>query len=232
MNYVELSNFDYHYLNIGLSGLLELNDKLLFGGTVAIPLGVVPLNFGAGVSYFFSPRYGLGLSSFGYQHIQEDFVQYHRDREPDLFAYTALDYRYISVYNTGVALGLEVRYTNQRVLLHLKVHSGVRFVEPMEFTVNQKRKNSNYIRVIDYTWGRNPNFYLLPAIDLNIHLIRFSNAMIGFRFRSSCELSDRSINYTMDLYEWTESEHLRYFIKSPTHPYLKVDYDLGLSVKW
>lgn len=232
LNYIDAEGFSGNYSYLGFAGSVNLGKRFSGNFLVGMYSDLSPVNYNISASYFPFNSFGIGTSFFGYPQYINEYNQFHWNNDIGMYADLDNNYRQRRMYNLGLAVGPEVRYKTQGFSLNLRLHGGIRWNRIFEDAILQKKINGNLVRIIIYETTSSPNPYLFPELEIGIKLFKVSETNVGFRTRIAAEFSDRTLNYSRTIAEWTIENQTTNFLESPAHIYRKIECDFGFYFQW
>lgn len=232
LNYVYSDKFTGNLAYISFLGYFKFSDSLDLSVNFGMYSDMAPTKNSISIRYFPYKLLGYGISYMGYPQYINEFNQYHWNTDQGLYADLDPNYKQHKMFNYGLALGPEIRYSNSNFSFDFKTHVGLRWFDILDVEILQKAINSNFRRVIHYRTNPSPNLYFYPEINLGLTLFTISKTDVGIRFRSAAEYSKRAINYTRTTYDWVDDEPTVSKVKPRSHRSFIYEFDFSLQLRW
>ncbi len=233
LNYVYRDNFSGNLAYISFMGFFKFSDSLDLSVNIGMYSDLAPTKNSVSIRYFPYKMLGFGISFMGYPQYFNEYNQFHWNTDEGLYADLDPNYRQHRMFNYGLALGSDFRYSyNNRFFVDFRAYAGLRWFDILDVEILQKAINGNFRRVIHYRTSPSPSLYFYPEINLGLKLFTISKTDIGFRFRSAAEFSKRAINYTRTTYDWVADEPTVSKVKPKSHSSSILEVDFGLHLRW
>lgn len=232
LNYVYRDKYTGNLAYISFSGYFKFSDTLDLSVNIGMYSDLAPTKHNFSIRYFPYRILGFGISYMGYPQYVNEFNQYHWNTDQGLYADLDPNYKQHKMFNYGLAIGPEIRYSYSNISVDFRTHVGIRWVDILDVEILQKAINGNFRRVIHYRTDPSPNLYFYPEINLGLKLFTISKTDIGIRFRSAAEYSKRAISYTRSTYDWVADEPIVSKVKPISHSSFVYEFDFSLQLRW
>ncbi len=199
------------------------------------------LNSGWGFSGYnlkikYLPLKFLGISAGMIRHPHQIyyFEEYLINRDQDYFTdlRNGSNHKYRVAADRGWMAGLVFPLDYRFLHLSLHINGGISSIIPFREEFGQKRINSNFKRDLVYETRNSFNLFFFPEATFSMDLLRIGKARIGIQAQASWYLTNKYLNYTLTTYEWTYDSSDVAQITSPGHHLGKLEYDIGLIVRF
>ncbi|MBT3244347.1 MAG: hypothetical protein HN352_14450 [Bacteroidetes bacterium] len=186
------------------------------------------------IRYFLSKFVGISAGMLRHPYGIHYFEEYLINRDVDYYTDVrgGSKHKYITAADKGWMAGLVFPLEYKFLHLTLQVNGGVSSIVPFREEFGQKRINSNFRRDLVYETRDSYNWFFFPEAAFFIDLLRIRDVRIGVQAQARWYLTKKYLNYTLSTYEWTYNSPKTMKITSPSHLLKKLEYDIGLVVRW
>lgn len=122
--------------------------------------------------YYPFKNLGLNFGFFSNGFEMNRFSDFHKQNENKMYGDLNTNYRQHFPVNNGFLDGINYRIHFWRVNSVLKMDAGFSSIHPFSVSVVQKEKAGNYKRKIDYETKRHFDFFIYPALELDVNCFK------------------------------------------------------------
>lgn len=186
------------------------------------------------LKYFPSKYIGLSAGILRNPHYIYYFEEYLYNRDLDYYTdvRNGSNHKYLVAADKGFMAGLVLPLNYRFLHLTLHLNGGASSIRPFREDFGQKRINSNFRRDLVFESRESYNWFFFPEATFSMDVFRIKNVRIGIQAQASWFLTQKYLNYTLTTYEWTYDNPIVQQIKSPSHRLERLEYDIGLVVRW
>jgi hypothetical protein len=232
MNYLYDFHSGYDYEYIGFSGHFQFRKQFEADFKIAMYDDFAPDNLNFTVQYFFHKNIGANFGIYTHTQLMNGFNTFHLTSDTGFYGDLETNFRQRKLRDRGVQGGIVAKKDFGIFHPVLKINAGFSSFKPFSETVLQKEIDGNFLRRIDYQTKNTWNFFFFPEIALDLDCIKFEKSKLGIQLHANYFFSNKSIDYTQTVFEWTTENPTSESINSPTHKYRKFDFDFGIYLKW
>lgn len=194
-----------------------------------------PNTFYARGTYYPTKYLGLAISYYAYPQLLNEYNTYFENslnyRNMHALIITE-QYPQWSIYDQTVSVGAVSPLNFGALHLRLGIHAGFMFIPTFSTSIVLSDKNSYYQTKLNYRFTPSTTVFINPEASFEIDVIKFNGKAIGIQFQTSLLWAKRSINYTVEQYEWTMETSTTNTVKGVKHSFEKFEFDGGLFYKW
>lgn len=232
MNYLYGQNFGADYGLLSLNFRMAPTEKIEFSATAVLLSDLIPNQLNIDVRY--KPvlnnkpvTWGMIGSFFIYPQYLENYNSFHLFRDTGFIADLDPNFRQISVYDIGIALGPTLNFSKGRFHGEINFSLGISGFVPFDERISQKKKDANLRREYHYETHYSPALFFRPEAEAGIRLMSFGKTSGGIIIKAGGMWSERSINYKRTTYTWTTEDAITNEIKIEKQWYRKFEIEGG-----
>jgi len=232
MNYLYDFHTGYDYEYIGVSGHLNFKNQMEADFKISMYDDFAPDNLNFTVQYFFHKNLGLNLGFYTHTQLMNGFNTFHLTSDSGFYSDLETNFWQRKLWDRGLQLGIVARKDFGPFHPIMKINAGLSSFKPFSETVMQKEIDGNFIRRIDYQTKNTWSIFFFPELLLDLDCIKFEKTKLGIQLQANYFYSNKSIDYTETIFEWTAENPTSEKVDSPTHKYRKFDFDFGIYLRW
>jgi len=234
MDYLE-ANEDYpedEYL--GFAYFLNFDGPWQIVGRFTLDSGWDFSGYNLKLRYFPFNSIGLSAGVFRRPHYIRYYDEYLINRDVDYYtdSRNGSDHKYMEAGDKGWMAGLVLPVDYRFLHLTMELHGGLSSIIPFQEEFGQKKMNSNFRRDLVYEAKNSYNWFFFPEATLGIDIFRIKRVRIGIQAQASWYLTKKYLNYSLTTYEWTYDNPITTQVYSPKHRLQKLEFDVGLIVRF
>jgi len=232
MNYLYGQGIGADYGLLSLNFRMAPSEKFEFSATAVLLSDLIPNQLNIDVRY--KPvindkpmTWGMIGSFFIYPQYLENYNSFHLNRDTGFIADLDPNFRQISIYDIGIALGPTLNIVKGRFHAEINLGLGISGFLPFNERISQKKTDANLRREFHYETHYSPAFFFSPEAEAGFRLISFGKASTGIILNAGGLWSKRSISYKRTTYIWTTENAITQEIKSEKQWYSKLEIEGG-----
>ncbi len=224
------SGYDYEYF--GFSGHFWLKNSFEADIKIAMYDDFAPDNLNLTVQYFFHQNMGVNFGFYSHTQLMNGFNSFHITSDTGWYGDLETNFRQRKLRDRGFQGGIVIKEDFGFINPSLKINAGISSFKPFSETVLQKEIDGNFLRRIDYQTNNTWSFFFFQELLLDFDCMKFEKTSLGIQLQENYFFSNKSIDYTKTVFEWTAENPLTESVNPPKHKYGKFDFDLGIYLKW
>jgi hypothetical protein len=238
---LDFMNYLYRQENSAEYGLLSLNfrmaptEKFEVSATAVLLSDLRPRQLNLDIRYNMSekdklPGWGLIGSFFIYPQYLENYNSYHILRDTGFTADLNPNFRQISIFDLGIAIGPSINYHYRRFHTEISFRTGISGFVSFDETISQKKTEANLRREYLYETRFSPAVFFMPEAEVGFDIISSGRTNFGIMLRAGGMWSKRAINYTRTTYTWTSDNSISNDIKPDNEWYRRTEIQGGFYI--
>lgn len=232
VNYVDSYPEYLDYITVKLGYKFDFSSKLSGNIKLILMDDLVPDNYDISAHYFFNHRIGLGGGSILNKIYITSFEEYQVQNLPNYYLVDD-NIQQFKTYDLGFYLSAVVKPIDSDIFkVLLKCDLGISSFLKKETTFYHKKKLSNERLQYHYEIKTAFQPYIQPKLEFRLRALKLKKTFLGILLNTSYYYSNRSINYTRTIHEWTLENSVKNEIKSPIHKYCRFEFDIGIFANW
>lgn len=232
MNYLYRQDTGAEYGLLSLNFRMAPSEKFEFSATAVLLSDLIPNQLNIDVRYKPVPNdkpmtWGMIGSFFIYPQYLENYNSFHLLHDTGFIADLDPNFRQISIYDIGIALGPSLNFSKGRFHGEINLGVGISGFLPFNEHISQKKTDANLRREYHYETHYSPALFFRPGAEAGFRLISFGKASAGITISAGGMWSKRSISYKRTAYIWTTENAITQEIKSEKQWYSKLEIEGG-----
>jgi hypothetical protein len=238
---LDFMNYLYRQENAAEYGFISLNfrmaptEKIEVSATAVLLSDLSPNQLNLDVRYKMAEQdrplgWGLIGSFFIYPQYLENYNSYHILRDTGFTADLNSNFRQISIFDLGFAIGPTMNYHYKRFHTELSFRTGISGFVAFDESIYQKKTDANLRREYLYETRFSPAVFFMPEAEAGFDLISSGRTNFGIMLRAGGMWSNRAINYTRTTYTWTSENSVSNDIKPDKKWYRKTEMQGGFYI--
>jgi hypothetical protein len=235
MNYLYRQDNSAEYGYLSLNFRMAPTEKIEVSATAVLLSDLSSRQLNLDVRYNWAekdelPGWGLIGSFFIYPQYLENFNSFHILRDTGFTADLNPNFRQISIFDLGVAIGPTMIYHYKRFHTEISFRTGITGFVSFDESISQKKTKANLRREYLYETRFSPAVFFMPEVEAGYNLASSGRTSFGIMLRAGGMWSKRAINYTRTTYTWTSENRISNDITPGKEWYRKTEIQGGFYI--
>lgn len=175
---------------------------------------------------------GINLGIYSFDYYINNYDYFFRINQPAYHTYHDDNIFQKRIGDFGFIAGPAFRFRRKRINLNLDLNFGLTSCKKFSETFVQKKINSNFKQKQQYNIINSWTSLFNPELNGEYFVFNRKKLRAGIIFKYNILFQDKSIDYVLTTYRWTEENKETETIESPKHSLNKSEIEFGIVFEW
>lgn len=232
LDYINSIDCNTNSIYLGITFNVKWNKKIESDFNFLMIDSYILNNLSLSTTFFPTRSMGLNIGYYTFDYYINDYDYFFRQSQPAFHTYHDDNIFQKRIGDFGFKAGPAFRFYRKRIKLNFNLNFGITSNKKFTDVYIQKEINSNYKQKLKYETINSWNSLFYPEFKGEYLLLNRKKLNIGLQFRYCILIQDKSIDYILTTYRWTENNQESVTVKNPMHSFKKSEFDFGIIFAW